>query len=249
MLALLKENNLSLTEMRQMLAREEDPGGARALREDVRVAKALVGAARQAASDKSAPNAQAGLARLASALLELRADLPAARLTQCAERALQAISNYQAQEATSVASRSLLEASSLATKAPATLVPTVVKDLEAAKAQVDKQDLQGAQNALLPLLKRLAEEESLRGVDRALAAARGAQEALGQEAWQVLGAQLDYLDGLLAALQQKVEGAITPLTPQQAQPSATPAAPETGPAPAPPGGEAAPSAPAYPAQP
>lgn len=265
-LAYLKEKDTSLEALRQEISRlraeGEDPGGARALREDIQVAKALVSAARKYAADKQQQETQALLERLVPALISLRANLPAARVSQAVERAAAALHSYQPQEAVQIASRNLLQATDLLMKAPPTLAPTVAKDLESVKAQIDKQNLAGADESLLAIIKTLASDESVRAAAQALAAARGAQEALGQGAWIVVTAQLDFLDSLLATLQQKAEGPSTAVSGEQApttageQPTPAEGQPPTAgqppaAAPAQPGSEqpAAGTAPAAPAAP
>ena len=231
----MKQKDTSLESLRQEIsqlrAQESDPGGVRALSEDVRVARALVGATRRAVAEPGAPNAPAQVARLVPGLVSLRANLPAARMAQSVERALWALESYQAQEAQNAASRNLLQATDIAMKAPATLVPTVLRDLEAAKAQVDRGELQPAKTALLDILKRVSNEESLNTLDHLLATARLTQSALDLGATAVVQAQLDYMDQLLTALQQKVDGALTPIAPAPATGEAA-AVPATGTAPA-----------------
>jgi hypothetical protein len=213
----MKEKDTSLDSLRQEIAQlraqESDPGGVKALSEDVRVARALVGAARTAASAKSGANTQTAVTRLQAALISLRANLPAARMAEAVERSLTALESYQPQDAQNVASRDLLQATDIAMKAPATLVPTVIKDIESAKAQVDRQDLAGAKSSLLDILKRVSAEDSLQTADHVLSAAHMTQDALDLGASAVVQAQLDYMDQLLTGLQQKVEGALTPLEP------------------------------------
>lgn len=235
MLDYLKQNNATFEEMKQQLqqlrAQQEDPSGVRALGEDLQVAKALVGAARRAAGEKRVAETGAALERLIPALIALRATLPAARVAEAVERAAAALNSYQAADAVKIASRNLMQAKDICLSAPATLSPNVLKELESAKAQVDKQNVSGGNEALLGLLKTLQEDESVRTAAQALAAGRGAQEALGLGAWVVVLAQMDYLDTLLAALAQKVEGAKTAVSGEQ--PPATAG-----------GGEARPEAPA-----
>ncbi len=220
MLDYLKQNNATFEEMKQQLqqlrAQQEDPSGVRALGEDLQVVKALVGAARRAATDKKTPETGAALGRLVPALISLRATLPAARVAEAVERAAAALNSYQATDAVKIASRNLMQAKDICLSAPATLSPNVLKELENAKAQVDKQNVAGGNEALLGLLKTLQDDESVRTADQALATARGAQEALGQGAWVVVLAQMDYLETLLAALSQKVEGAKTAIGGEQA---------------------------------
>ncbi len=247
-MAYMKDKDASLEslrdEVRQLRSQEEDPGGVKALAEDVRVAKALASEARKGAADKSAASTAAALDRLTPALISLRATLPSARVASALERSLEVMHSYAATDAVNLASRYLLQATDICLKAPPTLAPTVAKDIESAKAQVDKQDLAAAGNSILAVLKTLAGDESLLTANRALAAGRGAQESLGQGAWVVVTAQLDYLDTLLASLQQKAEGASTAVTPEQpaATGSAAPANELAPPAAAP--AEATPAAPA-----
>lgn len=238
-----------LDEVRQLKSQQEDPGGVKVLSEDLQVIKALVGAARKAATDKQVPETGAALERLLPALISLRGTLPAARVAAAVERTAAALNSYQAEDAVKIASRDLMQAKDICISAPATLSPNVLKDLENAKAQVDKQDVAGANGTLLGILKTLAGDESSRTAAQALATGRGAQEALGQEAWVVVLAQLDYLDSLLAGLAQKVEGARTAIAGEK--PAATAAGGEaqsgTPPAGTPPAAEAQPSAPGTPA--
>jgi hypothetical protein len=252
-MAYMKDKDASLEslrdEVRQLRSQEEDPGGAKALAEDVRVAKALASAARKGAADKSAADTQAALDRLVPALMTLRTNLPSARVAQSLERALEVIHSYPAQDAANLASRYLLQATDICLKAPPTLAPTVTKDIESAKGQVDKQDLAGAGNSLLALLKTLAADESLQTAARSVAAGRGANEALTQGAWVVVTAQLDYLDTLLATLQQKAEGAATSVNPEQPAATGSAAPAEPAPAAAAPANELAPAAPVAPVAP
>ncbi len=238
-----------LDEVRQLKSQQEDPGGVKLLSEDLQVIKALTGAARKAASEKQVAQTGAALERLVPALISLRATLPAARVAAAVERAAAALNSYQVEDAVKIASRDLMQAKDICISAPATLSPNVLKDLESAKAQVDKQDVTGANATLLAILKTLASDESVRSAAQALAAGRGAQEALGQEAWVVVLAQLDYLDGLLAGLAQKVEGARTAIAGEQPAATAGAASPPQAPAAAPPTTEAQTPAPSTPPTP
>jgi hypothetical protein len=252
MLDYLKQNNQSFEDMKQQLqqmrAQQDDPSGVRALGEDVLVAKALVNRARKAAADKKAPETEVFLERLVPALISLRASLPAAKVAEAVERATAALNSLQTDEAVKVASRDLLQAKDICVSAPPTLSPNVLKDLEGAKNQVDKADVSGASSALPAILKTLGNDEAVRAAAQALAAARGAQDALGQGAWGVVIAEFDYLDGLLATLSQKVEGASTAAAGEQ--PPATAGGGEAKPEaqPAPPPQPAAPTAEAQPAR-
>jgi hypothetical protein len=220
MMQYLKENNASFEDLKEQLqqlrSQEEDRSGVKALGEDLQVVKALVSAARQAATDKKSPETTAALERLAPALISLRAGLPAAKVTEAVERAAAALNSYQVADAVKIASHDLLQAKDVCENAPATLSPDVLKDLDSAKGKVDKQDVSGANQALLGILKTLGNDESVRTAAQALATTRGAEDAVGQGAWVVVLAQMDYLDSLLATLSQKVEGAQTAVSGEQA---------------------------------
>jgi hypothetical protein len=220
MMQYLKENNASFEDMKQQLqqlrAQQEDPGGVRALGEDLQVAKALVSATRKAATDKKGPETTAALERLAPALVSLRANLPAAKVTETVERAAAALNSYQVADAVKIASHDLLQGKDFCENAPATLSPDVLKDLDSAKGKVDKQEISGANEALLGILKTLGNDESVRTAAQALATARGAEEAAGEGAWVVVLAQMDYLDSLLSTLSQKIEGAKTAVSGEKA---------------------------------
>ncbi len=251
-----------LDEFRQMKAQQEDTGGVKALGEDIQVCRALSSAARRAANDKKPTETAAALNRLGPALISLRATLPAARVAEAVERAAAALNSYETEDAVKIASRDLMQAQEIRGSAPATLAPDILKDLESAKQQVGKSDISAANQTLLRIIDTLAGDESVRSAAQALATGRGAQEALGREAWGVVLAELDNLDALLAALGQKVEGAKTalagekplataggetkPETPPTGTPPATEALvaetqPAAGTAPAPPATPAAPA--------
>jgi hypothetical protein len=161
-------------------------------------------------------------------------------MAQDLERALQALASYSPQDAQNAASRDVLQATDLATKAPATLVPTVIKDLESAKDQVDKLN-PAAKASLLDTLKRISADDSLQSADHVLAAAQMTRTALDLGAAPVVTAELDYMDQVLSGLQQKIEGALAPVTPEQAATGEAAAIPATGEAAATPEAEAEPA--------
>ena len=220
MLQYLKESNASFEDLKEQLqqlrASEEDRSGVKALGEDLQVAKALVSATRKAATDKKGPETTAALERLVPALTSLRANLPAAKVTEAVERAAAALNSYQVADAVKYAAHDLLTAKDVCLNSPATLSPDVLKDLDSAKGKVDKQEISGANEALLAILKTLGNDESVRTAAQALATARGAEDAAGQTAWVVVLAQMDYLDSLLSTLSQKVEGAQTAVSGEKA---------------------------------
>ncbi len=212
----LKESGSTLDALVQEVQRRETlervPGGIAALGTDVRVAKALVGAARRAATAKGVDKTTAALNRLQPALGNLRSQIPAAIITQHLERALVAISTSSAEEAVNLASGYLLKAVDVAMQSPARIVPDVMQDIERAKSSVDKNNLGKGANQILAVLNKLAGHESIEIVEKAIGEAAAAQQAVGREAWPVISAELDQLDRLLAKLQEKIEGETTTVT-------------------------------------
>ncbi len=212
----LKESGNTLDALVQEVQRRETlervPGGIAALGTDVRVAKALVGAARRAATAKGVDKTTAALNRLQPALGNLRSQIPAALITQHMERALVAISTSSAEEAVNLASGYLLKAVDVAMQSPARIVPDVMQDIEQAKSSVDKNNLGKGANQILAILDKLAGHESIEIVEKAIGEAAAAQQAVGREAWPVISAELDQLDRLLAKLQEKIEGETTTVT-------------------------------------
>jgi len=224
----LKESGSTLDALVQEVQRRETlervPGGIAALGTDVRVAKALVAAARRAVTAKGVEKTTAALNRLYPALGNLRSQIPAALITQHLERALVAISTSSAEEAVNQASGYLLKAVDVAMQAPARIVPDVMQDIERAKASVDNNNLSKGANQILAVLDKLAGHESIEIVEKAIGEAAAAQQAVGREAWPVISAELDQLDRLLAKLQEKIEGETTTVTVEEV-PEAEEAAP------------------------
>ncbi len=225
----LKESGSTLDALVQEVQRRETlervPGGIAALGTDVRVAKALVGAARRAVTAKGVEKTTAALNRLYPALGNLRSQIPAALITQHLERALVAISTSSAEEAVNLASGYLLKAVDVAMQAPARIVPDVMQDIERAKASVDNNNLSKGANQILAVLDKLAGHESIEIVEKAIGEAAAAQQAVGREAWPVISAELDQLDRLLAKLQEKIEGETTTVTVEEVPEAEEEAAP------------------------
>jgi len=191
-------------EARRREALAQAPSGVGAVDEDLRVAKALVAAARSGAANKQAEKTTAALGRLVATLRALRAEIPAAVIAQHLERALIAISNLPAQQAVSAASSSLLAAIDTAMQAPAPLVPEVVDSIERAKGKVDDEQLQPAAEQVLEILAELRDDATVKLLDTASGSVRGAQDALQRAAWPVLIAELDQLEAMLSQLQEKI---------------------------------------------
>ncbi len=191
-------------EARRREALAQAPSGVEAVDEDLRVAKALVAAARSGAANKQAEQTTAALGRLVATLRALRAEIPAAVIAQHLERALIAISNLPAQQAVSAASSSLLAAIDTAMQAPAPLVPEVVDAVERAKSRVDDEQLQPGGEQILEILAELRDDATVKLLDTASRSVRGAQDALQRGAWPVLIAELDQLEVMLSQLQEKI---------------------------------------------
>ena len=191
-------------EARRREALAQAPSGVGAVDEDLRVAKALVAAARSGAANKQAEETTAALGRLVATLRALRAEIPAAVIAQHLERALIAISNLPAQQAVSAASSSLLAAIDTAVQAPAPLVPEVVDSIERAKEKVDDEQLQQAAEQVMEILDQLRDDATAELLDSASGSMRGAQDALQRAAWPVLIAELDQLEAMLSQLQEKI---------------------------------------------
>ena len=216
----VKQSGSTLEALMEEVQRRETlervPGGIEVLGTDVRVAKALVGAARRAATAKGVEKTTAALSRLQPALVNLRSQIPAALITQHLERALVAISTSSAEEAVNLASGYLLKAVDVAMQSPARIVPDVMQDIERAKSSVDKNNLGKGANEILAVLDKLAGHDSIEIVEKAIGEAAAAQQAVGREAWPVISAELDQLDRLLAKLQEKIEEETTTVTVEEA---------------------------------
>jgi nitroreductase len=128
------------------------------------------------------------------------------------------------------ASLALLAASDAAISGrPAALVPDVLKDLEAGKTAVDKGNAEEAIKSLQAATDKAVAHPAAGLLNRAMAAARGAEEALYRQAWPVVVAELTEIDDRLAELSKSVAPPST--TTETTKPAAEAA----------PGGQAAPS--------
>ena len=215
-------------EARRREALAQAPSGVDAVDEDLRVAKALVAAARSGAANKQAEETTAALGRLVATLRALRAEIPAAVIAQHLERALIAISNLPAQQAVSAASSSLLAAIDTAMQAPAPLVPEVVDSVERAKGKVDDEQLQQGGEQILEILDQLRDDATVELLDTASGSVRGAQDALQRAAWPVLIAELDQLEAMLSQLQEKIGEETTVIAGEQKPAEAEDAEAEPG---------------------
>jgi len=210
---------------------------------DLAVARAALSAARQAAEAKSGESLVNALARLERTTQALAAELPSAVIAQHVDRAL-----YEIRKQDSLASREYMAASLAVLAAseagvngrPPALVPDVLSELEAAKSALDSGKPEEAEKNLNAVLAKTTAHPAASAARSAQAAVRGAQEALARQAWPVVVAELEELDGRLTAL----AGTIAPETvaPAKSKPEAAPAASA-----APPSSPTAPAATAAPA--
>ncbi len=201
----LKDNGATLEsvlkEIQQSKALAEAQSKPSPLEKDLQVARLLLSAAQTAAQNRSPDDSAVALQRLERMLEGVMAELPATEMELNLERALYALKQETGADAITHASGALLAAVNVSVKATLpTLVPPVVKDIETAKAQVDKGDTQGAMKAIADLIGKVSEQSSVRSVSWALAGVRGAEEALQRRAWPVIVAELQQVDGLFAEL-------------------------------------------------
>jgi hypothetical protein len=263
MLQYQKETGESLQTLKEEIQRrqslEADKAGDPPVVRDLGVTRYALSEAQKAAQAKNAEAMGTALGRLKRVLAALAAELPAAVIIQHADRAQYYVQTQQAVGSREFvnASLALLSASDAALKGrPASLVPEVLKDIEAAKSAADKGSAEDALRALGDVITKASGHPSLAQVRRMAAAVRGAEEALFRQAWPVIGAELteleERLDELSKGLMPAAE-AVTATTTAPAsangQPAATTPAPTTATpaAPATPTTPVAPAAPAAPA--
>ena len=178
---------------------EADGSGDPALLRDLAVARAALGRARAAVESKDAEAAAAALRDLQLTLVSMQAELPANRIAQFASRALIMLGSEDGiGQDLSAASAALLSAADAAINGrPTTLVPDMLKEIESARARVDKGEPQAARKAIEAIVTRASGHTSIGTMQKALAAARGASESLGRGAWPVVAAELAELGGKL----------------------------------------------------
>jgi hypothetical protein len=204
---------------------------------DLPVARAAADDAVKAVQSKNAEVAAAALKRLKRALESLAFELPGAIIARGADRAL-----YDVQSQRAIGSKDFVDATleiesaigARATSGPAALVPDVLNDLEAAKKAVVAGNADDAIRLLGAIIERAMDLPAAAALSNALAAVRGAEEALQRQAWPVVAAELEEIDIQLAQVGKVVRPAVTTETqPEtQTQPSAQPS-PSTQPSPTP----------------
>lgn len=174
---------------------------------DLAVARGAVVEAQKAVQVKNADAAAAAIRRLKRVVQAMNAELPGMIIAQHVDRAI-----YQINTQTAVggkefvgASSELLEASDAYVNGrPVALVPNVAKDLDAARSALDKGDGAEARQTLDAVLATATNTPAAVALGRAQAALRGAEDALGRQAWPVLEAEFTELDNLLAELARTV---------------------------------------------
>lgn len=219
-----------IEEMRRQQSLEADQQGDPPVVRDLAVLRAALGNAQKAAEAKDAAATTAGLQRLRRVLQALAAELPGSVIAQHADRAIHQIQSQQAVGSTEFvgASQSILAASAAAVKGrPAELVPDVLKDLESAKASVDRGGAAEALQTLEAVVQRATAHPTALAIAKAQAAARGADEAVYRQAWPVVVAELTEINNLLTEISKTVSPAAATAT----QPATTTGTAGTAPAP------------------
>jgi len=194
---------MSEAERRQATAEAQ---GGLGLFKDVQAAQAVLRDAAEAAQQKKAERTAAALDRLSRLVLCMRAELPAAVISQNVERAIAAV---KLGSHLPDASAALLVAydegvRGNAATGTAHLVPKVLEDIDRAKGHVDNGREQEAISVLEVVLDKSAQEpvsRLLAGVNSGLL---GAQDALERQAWPVVQAELLEVDRMLAEVSSRV---------------------------------------------
>lgn len=253
-----------MTELKRQQSLETAKAGDPPAVRDLAVARAALSAAQQAAEAKSADSLNSALRRLERVTLSLAAELPSAIIAQNVDRAL-----YEIRKQDSIGGREYMAASLAVLAAsdagvngrPPALVPDVLTELDAAKAALDGGKPDEAIKSLNAVLDKTVAHPATQALRLAQAAVRGADEALGRQAWPVVVAELEELDGRLTGLAATIapetvtaakgKAEAAPAATQAPTPAATAPAPAATPATgtAAPTGETAPAPSAAPPAP
>lgn len=186
---------------------------------DLQAAESVLSEAAQAAEGKQEQETAGALQRLGNLVTAMRAELPAAVISQHVERAMAALRVYEPR--LHDASTELLAAYVAGTRntTPRLVPHDVLEVIELAKKHVDSARATEAIAVLESVLAKCSQESVTRLLARAGEGIAGAQDALQREAWPVVRAELLEVDRLL--------GEVSPLLPQTAPPAAPAAAEES----------------------
>lgn len=212
-------------EVKRQQALQTEKAGDPPVVRDLAVLRVALGEARQAIQAKDSKVTEAALSRMERAALVVSAELPAAVVGQHVDRALTHIRQQEAAGSTDfvAASLSLLAASEAAVNGrPAELVPDVLNELDAAKASLDTGNTAEARKNLATVLEKVTGHPSVVTMSRTRLALAGAREALLRQAWPVVEAELEEvegrLEGILGSAAQETKPAAT--TDEQPAPKA-----------------------------
>ncbi len=254
LLKLVQETGQSVEQLRQSIAQwkaaQEASTAFAPVRTDLAVLRRLRQKALAAVEAKNSNELQAILTRMNRVARAVLAELPGQQVAVWVERALNALD--QEPPNAQAAAAAILSAIDACVKArEPTLVPDVVKTLEAAQKSVTS-DVAAARQQLMQVVSKCGKDKAGRIAYYMVAELEGAFKAAVRDAWPVVKAELEQVGNLIGQL----EGMMTAA--EQAQPQAeagqTPAGRPAGEAPAeqgkkPPAEGAEETAPKPPAQP
>jgi hypothetical protein len=184
-------------------AREEMASGPPPIARDLAAAQALLSDAMERAQDKEKATTAAAVRRLSAVVLSMRAELPAAAITQHVERAVAAL--REAEPRLHDASAELLVALDTIRRNTAPgLLPDVRDQLELAKSHVDNMRPSDAVAVLETVLQQASDELATQQLARAESGLAGAQAAVEREVWPVVRAELVEVDRLLDTVSKRL---------------------------------------------
>jgi len=185
-----------LDDLKAQKAAEDAAKGPHPLVRDLAVARQL---AAEAQETDDAKDMASLLHRIQFTLMTMLAEAPAGTIVRRLERARLALTLEQpSAEDLSQAAKELMAAldSNLGVE-PAELVPAVLTKLEAAKKKLDDGDAKGARRRIVEAQEQAASHQLNLVLRKALAAAKGAEEALNRSADLVVKAELEELSAML----------------------------------------------------
>lgn len=185
-----------LDDLKAQKAAEDAAKGPHPLVRDLAVARQL---AAEAQETDDAKDLASLLHRIQFTLMTMLAEAPAGTIVRRLERARLALTLEQpSAEDLSQAAKELMAAldSNLGVE-PAELVPAVLTKLEAAKKKLDDGDAKGARRRIMEAQEQAASHQLNLVLRKALAAAKGAEEALNRSADLVVKAELEELSAML----------------------------------------------------